>query len=74
MKRKGYFAPVLIAVILLIYYIGMITAFLMIPEIAWWLKAVLCIIPAVLGGVVIHVLVQRIKEINSGENDDLDKY
>ena len=39
-----------------------------------WLKLLLLIIPLALGGTVIHVLVQRIRELRSGETDDLHKY
>ena len=72
--KKGYTAPVIVAAALLLYYVGMAVLFVSIPEITWWIKLLLCIIPASFGGVVIHVLVQRIKEIRSGETDDLDKY
>ena len=37
-------------------------------------QAGLCLIPAAIGGMVIAVTVQRIREIRSGETDDLDKY
>ena len=72
--KKEYIAPIISAAALLIYYIAMAVMFVLIPEITWWVKVLLCIIPASFGGVVIHVLVQRIKEIKSGETDDLDKY
>ncbi|MBQ4353746.1 MAG: hypothetical protein IJC71_02515 [Clostridia bacterium] len=74
MKRKGYAAPILVAVLLCAYYLGLITAFVMIPALTWWIRVLLCIIPAALGGVVLYVLIQRIREIRSGENDDLDQY
>ena len=34
----------------------------------------LCLIPLGVCGVTVLVLVQRIRELNSGETDDLDKY
>ena len=34
----------------------------------------LCLIPLAVCGVAVYVLVQRIREINSGEEDDLDQY
>ena len=74
MKRHGYAAPVTVAVILLLYYIGMAVMFVSIPGFSWWAKALLCLIPAAIGGMVIAVTVQRIREIRSGETDDLDKY
>lgn len=72
--KKGYIAPIIVAAFLLLYYAGMAVLFTSIPEIVWWFKALLCVIPLAFVGVVIHVLVQRIREIRSGENDDLDKY
>jgi hypothetical protein len=32
------------------------------------------IIPAIFSGIMIYVLIERIKEIRSGEEDDLGKY
>jgi len=72
--KKGYTAPIIVAIAMLLYYIGMAVMFIVVPGITWWVKLLLCIIPASFGGAVIHVLVQRIKEIKSGETDDLDKY
>ena len=72
--KKGYIAPIIVAAFLLLYYVGMAVLFTSIPEIAWWFKGLLCLIPLAFVGVVIQVLVQRIREIKSGENDDLDKY
>ena len=74
MKRRNYAAPILVAVILLLYYFGMALLFLSIPEIFWWAKLLLCLIPLAIGGMVIAVTVQRIREIRSGETDDLDQY
>ena len=39
-----------------------------------WIKLLLCLIPAIVCALVIYVLVQRIREIRSGETDDLDRY
>ena len=38
------------------------------------LKVVLAVIPAALGGAMIYVCMERIKEIDGGEEDDLSKY
>ena len=37
-------------------------------------QPLLFIVPLTLIGVSLHVLVQRIREVQSGEEDDLDKY
>ncbi len=74
MKRRGYAAPLIVAALFLLYYLGMAVMFIALPGITWWIKLLLCVIPAAIGGVVIGVTVQRIREIRSGETDDLDKY
>ncbi|MBQ3817298.1 MAG: hypothetical protein II802_03395 [Clostridia bacterium] len=71
-KRKGYIAPIVITVILLLYFIlyfGLLITLL--PGI---LKYALIIIPIALAAVLIYVCIERIKEIGSGEEDDLSKY
>ena len=37
-------------------------------------KIIALVVPALLSGVAITVLIQRIKEIKKGEDDDLSKY
>lgn len=74
MKRRNYAAPIIVAGILLLYYLGMALLFLSIPDIFWWVKLLLCLIPLAIGGMVIAVTVQRIREIRSGETDDLNQY
>lgn len=70
--QKGYVAPIIITVILILYfavYFGVLIA--VIPNI--W-KYILLVIPFSLAGVLIYVCIDRIKEIRSGEEDDLSKY
>ena len=74
MKRRGYTAPVLVAALVVLYYAGMALLFLMIPEMYWWAKVLLCVIPAGICALIIAVAIQRVREIKSGETDDLDKY
>ena len=74
MKKRNYIAPIIVAAILLLYYAGFAALLIFVPGLLWWLRLILCIAPALLGALVIFVLVQRIRELNSGENDDLDKY
>ena len=71
-KRKGYAAPTVITAVLLLYfviYFGFLIAVL--PGV--W-KYLLLAFPIIFAGVLIYVCVQRIKEIRSGEEDDLSKY
>ena len=62
------------AICLLIYELGLIAVFVLVPGILTWIKVLLCLIPAAVCALLIYVLVQRIREIQSGEHDDLDQY
>ena len=67
-------APVVIVALISIYYIaiGVIFAYMnCVPMLA---KITALVVPALLSGVAITVLIQRIKEIKKGEDDDLSKY
>ena len=67
-------APVVIVALISIYYmaIGIIFAYMNgVPMLA---KIIALVVPALLSGVAITVLIQRIKEIKKGEDDDLSKY
>ena len=69
---KKMIAPIVITVIVVLYYLlyfGVLLYFL--PLI---LKIIFGIIPLLLGGVMIYVCVERIREIKGGEEDDLSKY
>ena len=69
---KKKLAPIIITVLIVLYYgvyFGIIVS--LVPGI---FKIPLGIIPLFLGITMIYVCVQRIKEINGGEEDDLSKY
>lgn len=67
-------APCVIAALLIAYFLVYGVIILCIPGLPGILKVMLAIIPAALLGVTIYVLVERIKEIRSGEEDDLSQY
>ena len=67
-------APTLVVAFLMLYYGGMAAMFVCVPGIPGWGKALLCLIPLAVCAVAVGVLVQRIREIRSGEEDDLDQY
>jgi len=73
MVFKKIIAPIIITVLLIIYFSIFILGIISIPELLG-LKLVLIIIPLALMGLSIFVLVERIREIRSGEEDDLSKY
>ena len=71
---KKMIAPVIIAALMLFYYIGVILLFLFVEEIPFAVKLFMIVGPLAVCGVTIGVLDSRIKEIEGGEDDDLSKY
>ena len=74
MKKRNYIAPIAVSACLILYYVGVAVLLLAIPNFVWWGKLLLLILPAAVCGMVRYVLIQRIRELRSGETDDLDKY
>ena len=70
---KKYLAPLLVAVLMIIYFTVYFGILIMLIENPVF-KVLLGIIPAIFSGIMIYVLIERIKEIRSGEEDDLSKY
>ena len=70
---KKYFAPILVSVLMIIYFIVYFSVLIMLVENLVF-KDLLGIVPAIFSGIMIFVLIERIKEIRSGEEDDLGKY
>ena len=73
MKTKKIIPPIIITCILLLYFIFWLLGVISIPD-PLWLKILGTIIILFFIGVSIFVLIERIKEIRSGEDDDLSKY
>lgn len=67
-------APVVIAALISIYYIAIGVIFAYMNGVPMLAKIIALVVPALLSGVAITVLIQRIKEIKKGEDDDLSKY
>lgn len=74
MHKKKMIAPIIITIILLLYYLGFACLCFFIEGMPVWCKLVMGIVPLILAAVCIFVLAERIKEIRSGEEDDLGKY
>lgn len=70
---KKLLAPVAIAIILVVYLGWFVWMSLMqpLPPVS---RIILLAVPLFLMGVTVFVLVERIKEIRSGDEDDLSKY
>ena len=73
-ENKKMIAPIVIVTILMIYYICIGCYFAYMEGVPTFAKILALLIPGILSGVSIAVLVQRIKEIKKGEDDDLSKY
>lgn len=72
--RKKMVAPFIIAGILIVYYVAIAAVFFILPKIPAAAKVLLAVIPLALAGVAFAMLLERIREIRSGEEDDLSKY
>lgn len=73
MKSNKMVAPIIITVFLVIYLGLFFWGWSYIPG-PFWVRILGIIVPLGLIGVSIFVLVERIREIRSGEEDDLSKY
>ena len=71
-KRNKLLAPIIVTIIMVLYYIAYFGLLIWALDGVW--KYVLGIIPIALSAVMIAVCVERIKEIQEGEEDDLSKY
>ncbi len=70
--KKKLVAPILVTVIIVLYYVVYFGIFIALIEGVW--KWLLGIIPLVLSAVMLKVCIERINEIKKGEEDDLSKY
>ena len=71
-KKKKMIAPIIVTVIMALYYIVYFGFLISLLDTVW--KYALGIIPLVLCAVTVKVCIERIKEIKKGEEDDISKY
>lgn len=71
---KKMIAPIIITALIVAYYGAIALVFMFIGGIPFWTKALMVVVPLLICGVMIGVLISRIKEIQGGEEDDLSKY
>ena len=69
---KKKIAPIVITIIVILYYVLFFS--ILVFCVPGLFKIIAGIVPLLLAGVMIYVCVQRINEINGGEEDDLSKY
>ena len=72
MNKKSLLTPIIVTVIMVLYYLAYFGLLLSLLDNIW--KYVLGIIPLVLTVIMIAVCIERINEIKKGEEDDLSKY
>ena len=74
MKKNPYIAPIIVAVLVVLYFIfyGYMTT--MVDGMPFVARVVFVAIPVVMIIVMVCTLIERIKEIRKGENDHLGKY
>ena len=70
--KKGMIAPVMITVLLIVYYVAYFG--LLISLLDGALKYLLGILPLLFCRVMIKVCLERLKEIKEGNEDDLSQY
>ena len=69
---KKMIAPIIVTVLVILYYV--LYFGILIYLVPGGFKIIIGIIPLIFTGLMIYVCVERIKEINGGEEDDLGKY
>jgi len=73
MKKKKYVAPLIIGSLALIQLIGIALLIIFLDLNMWW-KLLLFVIFTVDNFLIFYFVRERFKEIEGGEEDDLDKY
>lgn len=74
MKKGKLAAPIVVTAILFLWLGGWVALFWWEPGLPFFIKLAGTIVPLALLGVSVFVLVERVDEIRSGEEDDLDNY
>ena len=74
MKKNPYIAPIVVAVLVVLYFIFYGYMATVIDGMPFVARIVFVAIPVIMIIVMIYTLIERIKEIRKGENDDLGKY
>jgi len=72
-QSKKLIAPILITTLLVVYLLLVLIEGVSIPGLLVD-KTIIIVVISALIGVSLYVLIERIKEIRSGEEDDLSKY
>ena len=73
---KRYIAPIIITILAVIYLLGMAAAFFsaLLQGMPFVLFLLLVIVPVGAAAGIVYMLIQRIREIRGGEEDEASKY
>ena len=71
-KKKKMIAPIIITILFVLYFV--IYFAVIINEVTGIMKILFGVVPLALAAVMIYECVQRINEINGGDEDDPSKY
>ena len=71
-QKKKMIAPIIITVIMILYYIAYFGFLISLIDGFW--KYIFGVIPLAFSGIMIYVCIERINEIKKGEEDDISKY
>ena len=74
MKNNRYIGPVAVAVVMVAYFALYMAISATVPGLPVVVRAVATLLPAVFIVLMIKTLLDRIKEIKKGEDNDLGKY
>ena len=74
MKNNRYIGPVAVAVVIVAYFALYMAVSATVPGLPVVVRAVATLLPAVFIVLMIKTLLDRIKEIKKGEDNDLGKY
>ena len=72
MSVKKMIAPMIVALVMLLYYVAYFVFLVAVLDGIW--KYALGIIPLAFAAVTVGVCIERMKEIKEGEEDDLGQY
>ena len=72
MKKKKMIAPIIVTVLMVLYYVVYFGFIISLLEGIW--KYVFAILPLAFSAITVKVCIDRINEIKKGEEDDISKY
>ena len=72
--NKKMIAPIVVAVLLVVYFVGYAAAVFVMPELPAIVKILGVVVPLILAGYALWAAKERIEEIKGGEENDLSQY